>query len=84
MAFSAAVTSNVLEGRGGIPTSERAVFGTIGIDGSSSSDLRWHHGKEEFINDEASNRVRSRVRRQLWASVYIYDNFNLKGKIRPC
>ncbi len=49
VAFPTIITSNALGGRGGVPASERIVFGTIGIGGRGSGDLRWLMQNDDAI-----------------------------------
>jgi len=49
VAFPTIITSNALGGRGGVPASERIVFGTIGIGGRGSSDLKWLMQNEDAV-----------------------------------
>ena len=64
-----------------IKTRRRSATDTVAVHRSMSTvhianicmwlkrDLRWDPDKEEFINDEAANRLRSRAQREPWAFV---------------
>ena len=49
LAFPSIITSNALGGQGGVPASERIVFGTIGIGNRGSSDLSWLMQSDEVV-----------------------------------